>query len=351
MKSSSEITKKVVAATLLTGLFNLSQVEACEGRRVNPVYELRNVVESVGPEKPENLPADFATRDERVAISEPLSPVGRMSLKGLPERKGSSALIPGPGGKACYVLTSLHILPDGEGVSAVTNKSLPNLLGKSFDQLKSENWDRVTIQIGDKFEKVVDGEIVGGGQATLLPKPAEAGKDYVPKYDIAPSQDWVLVRLNQPVDNRFAEPIKLNRDTALDTLRGVETSGIPTDKNRGNEKNLSRYGSICQKTKQADGKVITECGCETTAEKNRGEFVVRYSCTAMPGMSGGVISYVDQSGEKVLETLVTKFNVRKTKIVNGKLVPTLPTASKAAGPSIAHIAPQIDELMRQYPCR
>lgn len=180
MKSSTEITTKVLAATLLTGFFNLSQVEACEGNRVNHVKEFKYVVAAAGVESALNLPADFAKRDERKKISEPLSPVGRMSMSNLPERKGSSTLIRGNMAKLCYVLTSLHLLPNGEGVSAVTNEAYPNLLGKSFAELKNENLDQVVFRIGSKFEKAINGEIVGGekllrylsrltrGQSTLL---------------------------------------------------------------------------------------------------------------------------------------------------------------------------------------
>lgn len=107
--------------------------------------------------------------------------------------------------------------------------------------------------------------------------------------------------MNQPVDAKYAKPIKLNREEILDVGRAVGATGIPTDLNLKNKQDLIliRYGSTCKKITK-EGKSVTECACEAVTEMSRGEAVVKYSCTTMPGMSGGEIYYVDESGEKVL---------------------------------------------------
>ncbi|MBK7959968.1 MAG: hypothetical protein IPK04_01305 [Bdellovibrionales bacterium] len=68
MKSSSEITAKLVAATLLTGVFSLSQTEACEGIRKNAFKEIRLVATEVGAAATSGQPP-VGFIDTRVEVS------------------------------------------------------------------------------------------------------------------------------------------------------------------------------------------------------------------------------------------------------------------------------------------
>jgi hypothetical protein len=337
MKSSSEITAKLVAATLLAGVFNLSQVEACEGLRKNPVKELMKVADTAGAPKNFVPPSDMAARDERKEITKSLSPVGEMTLSSFSKRKGSGTLIPGPNGKACYVLTSLHILPDGSGVSSSPGGPEPTLLGKSFEKLRSEGLDKVVYRTGDKLDKVFEGKIVGGGEATLLPRPENADEDYVDKYEISPSKDYVLVRLNESVSNQIAKPVVLDREIDLVESKRTETSGIPTDKNKEQSANPKRYGGACSAiTNNWDN-----------------DFYVNYNCTATPRMSGGAVTYTNKKQQEVLMTILTEKWVRELTPVDskGERFPLPAEDSSARGPSIAQISTHLDQLMKKYPCQ
>lgn len=330
MKSSSEITAKLVAATLLTGVFSLSQTEACEGLRVDSTQTLRNVAEAVSEAKIER-PANWV--DGRTVVAPPLSPVGRVVIgKDGPKQTGNLIKVPGMSENAgsCYMLTSKHILQqsnfDSAAIAPTDSGDQPDLLAYDIATLSTLPEAKVNFIFGERFGYQVSGRIVGGGKSRKSITAEE--KDLFGPNMVEPYHDWMLVRLDQTIGPEYAKPYELPKNK--EDLQG--------DNQQGKELKVSSVGLPGEKIREFGGQLkLFEDKCRAGTLKEGGKYYFQSGCTGTPGSSGsGLVS------DNILLSLQTKLHYRKG------LVSAFASGTK--GPSIAHLAKDIEKIMKDNPC-
>lgn len=330
MRTSTEITTKLVAATLLTGFFGLSQSEACEGRRVDQRVTLRTVAQAVSGVKDER-PAGFV--DERTQVSSKFSPVGQITVgeKG-PTETGN--LIEGLENSklvgSCYILTTKHILQqknfDTVSIGQSNNGKALDLMGLPYSDLKQLPQAKVKFTFGENFSYQISGRIVGGGESRNSVTATEKEK-YGPTM-ADEDQDWMIVLLDQPISSKYAKPFGLNR--AKENLVGRYS--------QGEEFEVSSVGLPGEKIREFGGKLqLFEDQCSAGAVKNGDNYYVQSSCTGTPGSSGSGI---------VRDNLILSLQSRLHYRDGFKSA----YASGTRGPSVAHLADKIEKIMKDNPC-
>ncbi|MBL7668951.1 MAG: hypothetical protein JNM39_00575 [Bdellovibrionaceae bacterium] len=330
MKSSSEITAKLVAATLLTGVFSLSQTEACEGLRVDSTQTLRNVAEAVSETKIER-PANWV--DGRTVVAPPLSPVGRVVIgKDGPKQTGNLIKVPGMSENAgsCYMLTSKHILQqknfESAAIAPTDSGDQPDLLAYDIATLSTLPEAKVNFIFGEKFAYQVSGRIVGGGKSRDSIT-AEEKKKFGPTM-VDEDEDWMLVRLDKTIGPKLAKPYELPENK--EDLQGHNQ--------QGKEVEVSSVGLPGEKIREFGGQLqLFEDKCSAGTLKEGRRYYFQSGCTGTSGSSGtGLVS------DNIIVTLQTKLHYRdgfKSAFASG-----------TKGPSIAHLAEDIEKIMKDNPC-